>query len=63
MNTLSNVFNDILLLFILSESYKDSSLDCVVRPTEGEFRVKGTFLSLEEERLGIKKKKLTEMQP
>lgn len=56
MNTLSNVFNDILLLFILSESSKDSSLDCVVRPTEGEFRVKGTFLSLEEERLGIKKK-------
>ena len=52
MNTLNDVFNDILLLFILSESSKHSSLDCVLRPTESEFRVKGTFLSLEEERLG-----------
>lgn len=41
MNTLNNVFNDILLLFILSESSKYSSLDCVLRPTEGECLVFG----------------------
>lgn len=57
MITIKHVFNDLLLVFILSESSKSNSLDCVHRPTEGElesitFRVKGKFLYLEEEVVG-----------
>lgn len=51
------MFNDLLLVFILSGSEGGSNLDCVNRPLEGElesvmFRVKGKFLLLEEEGAG-----------
>lgn len=57
MTTIKHVFNDVLLVFILSESSKSNSSDCVHRPTKGElesitFRVKGRFLYLEEEVVG-----------
>lgn len=60
------MLNDILLVFVLSESQNPNKAGCVDRPVEGElepahFRVEGKSSSLPEEVAGTLKK-LTEMQ-